>query len=751
MLEFLRAFQFTCGPQVKAIKMKVEKAKPPTKAELEQQVEQLKNELEQLRELRKSGDAANAPDSPAGSMPSVGALVGVGSPPATSRMKADHLFGCELELFTYAQLRERLNVCSTRLRPILQSQFNPGEDALEGAFAKAQEFNQQARILFLFTFERVQVGSCRPSDIVLVLHAQDISALKGMAEMGRICAVDAGQLVLALLPGVESGSSSVFPRTFPDKRKLGLSALRIAAAREQIESGLTVGEYGASKSVSDLLGALEIKAKADLDRSLSEHDVARLVAEILGAGTGHVGTGPSSSTHKRCMAVHTSLNPVALSYNLEQFQDMLEEVRRSMQAAAVDPRTRQDGFREVLRFGEASVLSGFVCDVMLRVHLVRVTLLATSEKPPEKLLMEAALHAGELSTLVESDRNPWGSGLLAELATASTGFSIPDAQEARRLVQDAHEEEIKALLSMMIRKQSTTSRGLKRIFSSGVAQDPIGGAEEAQVTQQISDGTEEAQVPKRMLSKAFSRRLAGIGHRKSAGSVSAEATAPALRNLSADFQEDGKLEITIEVGATLVSTEEEPDVSFIEGVLRRHPQPVSGLKWIHVGPTEPAGGRRILNQKLSDALRVKTKFSRLEVAEFELAESDLDQAHYVKAGDDFFKPLADVERSRFQWSAMTSVVRSVPKKAKLAKVAPAPEPKPRINPIIRMTGTGLRQRHCMLVRNEKADGSSQVILMPLDGFCMVNGSLLEPNSDGLVLRGNDRLMLGHRKVGAGYP
>ncbi len=69
-----------------------------------------------------------------------------------------------------------------------------------------------------------------------------------------------------------------------------------------------------------------------------------------------------------------------------------------------------------------------------------------------------------------------------------------------------------------------------------------------------------------------------------------------------------------------------------------------GLKWRNVGPTEPASGQELDNPQLSEALDKKTEFTQQEWDGFRIVNLRMD--HFVKRGDDYFKPAESHEARR---------------------------------------------------------------------------------------------------------
>jgi len=74
-----------------------------------------------------------------------------------------------------------------------------------------------------------------------------------------------------------------------------------------------------------------------------------------------------------------------------------------------------------------------------------------------------------------------------------------------------------------------------------------------------------------------------------------------------------------------------------------------GLKWHNVGPAKPTPGKELEHPRLREALGDKTEFTQHEWDGFGVANLRVD--HFVKSGDDYYKPagnvsLTAVEKSR---------------------------------------------------------------------------------------------------------
>jgi len=69
----------------------------------------------------------------------------------------------------------------------------------------------------------------------------------------------------------------------------------------------------------------------------------------------------------------------------------------------------------------------------------------------------------------------------------------------------------------------------------------------------------------------------------------------------------------------------------------------SGLKWEGAGTEKPTDGKELTNEKLAEGLKSKTEFTKEEWKEFGIQE--LDAGHYIKSGDEYFKPAAMPQRA----------------------------------------------------------------------------------------------------------
>ena len=70
--------------------------------------------------------------------------------------------------------------------------------------------------------------------------------------------------------------------------------------------------------------------------------------------------------------------------------------------------------------------------------------------------------------------------------------------------------------------------------------------------------------------------------------------------------------------------------------------PASGLEWKNVGSVQPATGKELFHEGLSEALQKKIKFEKDEWYNFEhdlfpIGE-ELKMNHYIKSGTDYFQP-----------------------------------------------------------------------------------------------------------------
>ena len=68
-----------------------------------------------------------------------------------------------------------------------------------------------------------------------------------------------------------------------------------------------------------------------------------------------------------------------------------------------------------------------------------------------------------------------------------------------------------------------------------------------------------------------------------------------------------------------------------------------GLKWRNVGEVEPSDGEKLINFKLSEALKNTPYFEQEEWQDFDI--KDLRAEHYIESGATFFKPF-----SPYPWS-----------------------------------------------------------------------------------------------------
>ena len=67
-----------------------------------------------------------------------------------------------------------------------------------------------------------------------------------------------------------------------------------------------------------------------------------------------------------------------------------------------------------------------------------------------------------------------------------------------------------------------------------------------------------------------------------------------------------------------------------------------GLKWQNVGSSKPAMGQELEHQQLCEALGDKTEFTQHEWDGFNI--TNLREDHFVKSGDNYFKPAAKSNR-----------------------------------------------------------------------------------------------------------
>ena len=68
-----------------------------------------------------------------------------------------------------------------------------------------------------------------------------------------------------------------------------------------------------------------------------------------------------------------------------------------------------------------------------------------------------------------------------------------------------------------------------------------------------------------------------------------------------------------------------------------------GLKWENGGPTKPVPGQELDHPQLREALKDKTEFTQQEWIGFGI--TNLRKDHFVKMGDNYFKPAAQTQGS----------------------------------------------------------------------------------------------------------